>query len=236
MIKEIEENGCYFGHLSEINPLLLEKLEKLQPLLNKDFYTKVTHSYLGNGEYNGEKVESTLANSIEEAEEIKNKWLIKKQNGLEVWQIFNTFNNDNHIGTQILNELMPTIRELFSLIIEYCYGSDMLDKIWDINRNVVNVTNFTQNCYIEHHSDGGNPNMVCNILIYLNKDWEDGDGAELIIEDKFTQKPKWGNFAVLDFIKHNPPHSVSPYLSHTKNRFAVLTGVLTKENNFIYNS
>lgn len=233
MIKEIEENGCYFGHLSEINPLLLEKLEKLQPLLDKEFYTKVTHSYLGGFD---NKIESTQTNTFSEAEKIKNKWLVKKESGLEVWQIFYTFNNDNHIGTQILNELMPTIRELFSSIIEYCYGRDMLDKIWDINRNVVNVTNLTQNCFIEHHSDGGNPNMVCNLLIYLNKDWEEGDGAELIIRDKFKQEPKWGNFAVLDFIKHNPSHLVTPSLSSTKNRFAVLTGVLMKENNFIYNS
>ncbi len=232
MIKEIEENGCYFGHLSEINPMLLEKLEKLKPLLNRDFYTRVTHSYLGNS---SEKIESTITSTFEEAESIKNVWLDKKAKQ-NVWQIFYTFNNENNEGSKILSELITDIRELFLPIIEYCYGKETLNKIWEINRNLINVTNFTKNCYIDDHSDGGNPNMVCNILIYLNKDWEEGDGAELIIKNKFKQQPKWGNFAVLDFVKHNPSHSVLPFLSTEKNRFAVLTGVLTKENNFIYNS
>ena len=232
MIKEIEENGCYFGHLSEINPLLLEKLEKLQPLLNRNFYTKVTHSYLGNP---SNKMESTTVPTFEEAESVKNLWLSKKIEN-KVWQIFYTFNNENDEGSKILSDLIVDIRELFLPILEYCYGKEILNKILEINRNLINVTNFTKDCYIENHSDGGNPYMVCNILIYLNKDWIDGDGAELVVKNKFKQYPKWGNFAVLDFIKHNPSHLVTPSLSLTNNRFAVLTGVLMKENNFIYNT
>jgi Rps23 Pro-64 3,4-dihydroxylase Tpa1-like proline 4-hydroxylase len=232
MIKEIEENGCYFGHLSEINPSLLNKLEKLNPLLNREFYTRVTHSYFGNS---SDKIESTTVSTFKEAEIIKNDWLKRKYKD-RVWQIFYTFNNENNEGSKILSDLIPDIRELFSEIITYCYGEETLDRIWEINRNLINVTNFTKDCYIDNHADGGNPNMVCNILIYLNKDWVDGDGCELVIGNKFKQQPKWGNFAVLDFVKHNPSHSVTPYLSENNNRFAVLTGVLTKENNFIYNS
>ena len=229
MIKEIEENGCYFGHLSEINPTLLEKLEKLQPLLNRDFYTRVTHSYLGNST---EKIESTTTSTFEEAETVKTIWLDKKSKQ-NVWQIFYTFNNENDKGSKILSELISDIRELFLPIIEYCYGKEILDKIWEINRNLINVTNFTKDCYIEDHADGGNPNMVCNILIYLNKDWQEGDGAELVIKNKFKQQPKWGNFAVLDFTKHNPSHLVTTIENPNLNRFAVLTGVLLKENRFI---
>lgn len=232
MIKEIKENGLYFGHLSEINPLLLEKLEKLQPLLNRNFYTRVTHSYFGKST---NKIESTTTSTFEEAESVKTLWLNRKKKD-NVWQIFYTFNNENDEGSKILSDLIIDIRELFLPILEYCYGKEMLDKILEINRNLINVTNFTKDCYIEDHSDGGNPNMVCNILIYLNKDWIEGNGAELVVKNKFKQQPKWGNFAVLDFTKHNPSHSVTPSLSLTNNRFAVLTGVLMKENNFIYNA
>ena len=226
MIKQIEENGCYFGHLSEINPNLLNKLEELTPLLNKEFYTKVTHSYLGNYET---KIEGTSTNSFEEAELVKKLWLDKKNKGENVWQIFYTLNNDNNDGCTTLGNLIPIIRELFESIIEYCYGKEILEKIWEINRNLINVTNFTKDCFIDNHSDGGSPNMVCNILIYLNKDWKDGDGGELCIKSKFTQQPKWGNFAVLDFVKDNPSHLVTPIITDI-NRFAVLTGVLLKEN------
>jgi len=72
--------------------------------------------------------------------------------------------------------------------------------------------------------------LVCNILIYLNKEWSEGDGGELCIKKTFTQQPKWGNFAVLDFVKDNPSHLVTPIINQNKNRFAVLTGVLLKEN------
>lgn len=228
--EELQKNGCYFGHISEINSEILNKLENLEPLLDREFYTKVTHSYLG--QYDN-KIESTQANTFSEAEFIKNEWLLKKKSGLDVWQIFYTFNNDNDRGSKILQNLLPDIKDLFIPIIEYCYGSEILSDIWDINRNVINLTNFTEGCFIENHSDGGSPNMVCNILIYLNKNWEEGDGGELVIKEQFKQTPKWGNFAVLDFTKHNPSHLVNSVKSPHLNRFAVLTGVLLKENRFI---
>lgn len=227
MVNEITEKGCYFGHLSEIDDTLLDKLEKLSNLLDRNYYTKVTHSYLGS---NNNKIESTLANSFEEAESIKNNWLSKKNNGLNVWQVFYTFDNENKKGTQLLQNSLETIKELFLPIIEYCYGKDIISEIWDINRNLINLTNFTEGCFIDNHSDGGSPNMVCNILIYLNKDWKEGDGGELCIKETYTQQPKWGNFAVLDFVKDNPSHLVTPIITPEINRFAVLTGVLLKEN------
>lgn len=229
MIKEIEQNGCYFGHLSEINPLLLEKLETLTPILNREYYTRVTHSYFG---IDPNKIESTFTSTFDEAEIVKKQWISDKDNK-KVWQVFYTFNNDNDEGCNVLQKMIPQIRELFLSIVEYCYGKEMLDKIWDINRNVINLTNFTEGCFIDDHSDGGSPNMVCNILIYLNKDWQKEMGGELVIKNEFNQEPKWGNFAVLDFIKHNPSHLVTPILTSNTNRFAVLTGVLLKENEFI---
>lgn len=231
MVKEeLQTNGCYFGHISEINSEIFNKLENLKPLLDREFYTKVTHSYL---EQYGDKIESTQANTFIEAETIKNEWLLKKNSGLDVWQIFYTFNNDNDKGSRILQDLLPNIKELFIPIIEYCYGSEILDKIWDINRNVINLTNFTKDCFINNHSDGGSPHMVCNILIYLNENWQEEDGGELVIKEQFKQTPKWGNFAVLDFTKHNPSHLVTSVKNSDSNRFAVLTGVLLKESRFI---
>jgi Rps23 Pro-64 3,4-dihydroxylase Tpa1-like proline 4-hydroxylase len=66
----------------------------------------------------------------------------------------------------------------------------------------------------------------------LNEDWEDGDGGELILEQKYKQQPKYGNFAVLDFLKTNPLHLVTPVLKEDSNRFAILTGILYDENYF----
>lgn len=233
MVKqEILEKGCYLGHLSEIDPSLMVKLEKLKPLCNRDFYTKVTHSYLGNGGYDGEKIESTQANSFEEAEEIKKQQLELKKNRKPIWQIFYTFSTENKLGNDILSDNIEIIRGLFLEILGYCYGKDMIDKVWDIHRGVINLTNFTKDCFIDNHADGGSPRMVCNILIYLNEDWEEGDGGELILEEKYKHQPKWGNFAVLDFLHTNPLHLVTPVEKENSNRFAVLTGILYEENYF----
>ena len=223
--EELQTNGYYFGNLSEINPNLLEKLENLKVLLNRDFYTKITHSFVGT---NSNKIESTHTDTFYEAELVKNEWLLKKQKGLDVWQIFYTFNNNNHIGSELLQNLIPIIREIFLEIVKYSYGYEMLGKILEINRNLINVTNFTKGCFIEDHSDGGNPNMVCNILVYLNDDWESENGGELIVKNKYLIQPRWGNFAILDFVKHNPSHSVNSILKSDINRFAVLTGILLK--------
>lgn len=233
MVKQdILEKGCYLGHLSEIDPSLMVELEKLKPLCNRDFYTKVTHSYLGHGGYNQEKIEATETNSFEEAEEIKKQQLELKRNRKPIWQIFHTFSMENQLGNKILFDNMEVIRGLFLKILGYCYGDDMIDKVWDIHRGVINLTNFTKDCFIDNHADGGSPRMVCNILIYLNKEWEDGDGGELILEEKYKQQPKWGNFAVLDFLNTNPLHLVTPVKKEDSNRFALLTGILYDENYF----
>ncbi len=233
MVKnEILEKGCYLGHLSEIDPSLMVELDKLKPLCNRDFYTRVTHSYLGHGEYGREKVESTETNSFLEAEEIKRQQLELKKAGKSIWQIFHTFSMDTQQGNKMLNDNMDVVKTLFLKILSYCYGEDMVDKVWDIHRGVINLTNFTKDCFIENHADGGSPRMVCNILIYLNEDWEDGDGGELVLEEKYKQQPKYGNFAVLDFLKTNPLHLVTPVLKENSNRFAILTGILYDENYF----
>ena len=74
--------------------------------------------------------------------------------------------------------------------------------------------------------------MICNMLIYHNHDWEEGLGGELVLEKKYKQQPKFGNFAVLDFMTHNPFHLVTPIEKEGANRFALLTGILYDENYF----
>ena len=113
--KQIEENGCYLGHLSEIDNSLFEKLNVLKPLLNREYFTRVTHSYLG--EYS-DKIESTTTNSFEEAEAIKELWLSQKNKGKDVWQIFYTINNDNPEGSNVLQNIFPIVKELFISILE----------------------------------------------------------------------------------------------------------------------
>jgi Rps23 Pro-64 3,4-dihydroxylase Tpa1-like proline 4-hydroxylase len=124
------------------------------------------------------------------------------------------------------------MRNLFLEVFKYSYGEDMLDKIWEINEHNINLTHFDKGCWIDRHADGGGKKMVCNMLIYLNDDWKEEDGGELVIEGGGTQQPLFGNFAVLDFMHVNPFHSVTPIKTDNFHRYTILTGILFEENYF----
>ena len=224
--EELTTKGCLFGHLSDINPSLIEELDKLKSIRNPENFTRVTHSY-----YKSVPYEATQTKSYEEAEAVKNMHLDGNKDG-KLWQTFFTWGTDDNKMSHLKMSLIPTMRKLFLEVFRYSYGEDMMDKIWEINESNVNLTHFNKGCWIEPHADGGGKRMVCNMLIYLNDDWKEEDGGELVIEGGGKQQPLFGNFAVLDFMHINPKHSVTPIKTEDFHRYTILTGILFEENYF----
>ncbi|MFT6105825.1 MAG: SM-20-related protein [Rickettsiales bacterium] len=79
--------------------------------------------------------------------------------------------------------------------------------------------------FYKRHSDSfkGEKNRLISMVIYLNKDWQEGDGGILNIYEnkesknpKFSVIPKWGN-AIL-FLSEETPHEV---LVSQKTRFSI---------------
>jgi Rps23 Pro-64 3,4-dihydroxylase Tpa1-like proline 4-hydroxylase len=70
-------------------------------------------------------------------------------------------------------------------------------------------TCFEKDDLIVSHRDAYDTSNKCVILIYLNDDYEDGFGGELIIENKEIVKPIFGQISILDFTKHNVIHEVT---------------------------
>jgi Rps23 Pro-64 3,4-dihydroxylase Tpa1-like proline 4-hydroxylase len=70
-------------------------------------------------------------------------------------------------------------------------------------------TCFEKDDLIVSHKDAYDTTNKCVILIYLNDDYEDGCGGELIIENKEIVKPIFGQISILDFTKHNVIHEVT---------------------------
>lgn len=63
--------------------------------------------------------------------------------------------------------------------------------------------------FIKAHEDGFDARRLCVVLLYLNDDWKEGDGGELVIKNNGKETivlPKLGNYAVLDFTKNNVTH------------------------------
>ena len=167
--EELTTKGCLFGHLSDINPSLIDELKSLESIRNPENFTRVTHSY-----YKQVPFEATSTNSYAEAEEVKNNHLKGNTDG-KLWQTFFTWNNDDNKSSQLKMSLMPTMRNLFLEVFKYAYGDELLDRIWEINGSNINLTHFNKDCWIEPHADGGGKRMICNILIYLNDDFQNGE-------------------------------------------------------------
>lgn len=102
----------------------------------------------------------------------------------------------------------------------------ILDKIYthfypyEYNQDKISVTNFKENCLIHPHNDGYDENRICGILIYMNHDYPENKGGELVIGDKVIT-PKFGTIVALDYTENNLEHSVNK-VAHNDNRFALL--------------
>jgi Rps23 Pro-64 3,4-dihydroxylase Tpa1-like proline 4-hydroxylase len=77
-------------------------------------------------------------------------------------------------------------------------------------------------CYINRHQDGTGGNRLTNILIYLNDDYVDGMGGEIIINDNIKVNPELGKVAILDFSWNNPVHAVTEVLDENFRRITIL--------------
>lgn len=218
----IKETGCYFGNLADLNPALLDELAKLKLLCNPNNFNRLTHSYLKPVEK-----EATTWPSFEEANVQKQYHLDNNLDGT-LWQTFFTFDVDNPNLRELRTQSIEIARPIFLEIFKFIYGEERFNEIEYIEGWNTNITFFNKDCFIGKHADGVSKRMICNILLYLSDDWTENCGGELVIEEKYTQQPKFGNFAVIDFEDINPVHTVSRITSDTFNRYTILTGILKK--------
>jgi len=86
----------------------------------------------------------------------------------------------------------------------------------------VDLTLYLKDNFIENHQDGFDEGRLCVILIYLNDDYKEGYGGELVINKSSIVKPEFGNVAILDFTKNNVYHSVNSVLDDNFKRFAFI--------------
>ena len=71
------------------------------------------------------------------------------------------------------------------------------------------LTLYTNGCFIEKHNDGIDPNRLCVILIYLNKDWIPEYGGEIALANGTIVTPTFGKVVILDFTHNNINHGVN---------------------------
>ena len=102
-------------------------------------------------------------------------------------------------------------------------------KHYDINPPAFDITIYNKDCFIQNHRDGydSTGNRLCVVLLYLNKDWKETDGGELVIideqEERYNIPPQFGNFAILNFTDANLKHEVRKINSDTFNRKTLIS-------------
>jgi Rps23 Pro-64 3,4-dihydroxylase Tpa1-like proline 4-hydroxylase len=96
------------------------------------------------------------------------------------------------------------------------------------------ITYYEDNDFIEMHADGVNETRLCVILLYLNENWNDTFGGELVLENENEKQianvpPKFGDYVILDFTQNNVRHAVNKIKNGFK-RFTYAHFVEMKEN------
>jgi len=180
-----------------------ETKEKLKPIADKIKqieFTNLRHTNCGENDKSND--------SFENLEKLKEEYAPLKK-----WQVWY---QDTNLRTKISEDEYEFIRNLFTSIIEDVYPANSYDKNFFIN-----CTMYNKLCYINRHQDGTAGHRLTNILIYLNEDYVDGMGGEIIINDEKIN-PELGKVAIIDFSKNNPAHAVSEVLDTNFRRITII--------------
>ena len=84
------------------------------------------------------------------------------------------------------------------------------------------ITLYLKDNYISPHEDGIDGNRLCVLLMYLNDDWENGDGGEIVVNEEITIPPLFGNVVILDFTQNNINHEVLKVINENFERYAII--------------
>lgn len=152
-------------------------------------------------------------NSLNRFEKILNKF---KYHTSQCWYFFPAIENDK------LNEIISDIylKTIYDLYLEDIVNKRNYQQI-SISSGT-ELTLYTKNNFIEPHEDGYVKNRLCVLLMYLNDDYQDGYGGELVINESTIVKPEFGNIAILDFTKNNIKHEVLRVINDNFKRFAFI--------------
>ena len=94
------------------------------------------------------------------------------------------------------------------------------------------ITYYDTGCLLKNHGDGTNTGRICSLLIYLNEEYDENNGGILVLDNKEKVIPNFGKVAIIDLQNFDIQHQVTEVTGGI-GRFAFLTFVKTKENEFI---
>ena len=168
----------------------------------------------------GEASINTNFKSFENANEIKNEKLslLKKEDIVQIW-----------LYGHPKNEMAP-LRVLYTELTKYFYD---IDNNVDLNLDI-SISLYNKGCFLNDHIDGKSPvKNYASMLVYLNKDWKEEDGGNLILrgDDNIDYKvvPEFGTVAIIDLQNFDIYHQVEEIVNDVE-RYTIICFPFDKKN------
>lgn len=124
----------------------------------------------------------------------------------------------------------PFYKKIISDIVRYYFD---IDESVELLLPSTYLTYYDKDCVLANHSDGTGTGRVCSLLIYLNETYDENDGGILFLQKNYSVLPVFGNVALIDLQSHDIQHQVTKVTGGI-GRYAILSFVKTKENEFIH--
>jgi Rps23 Pro-64 3,4-dihydroxylase Tpa1-like proline 4-hydroxylase len=128
------------------------------------------------------------------------------------------------------------MKVIFYKILKYFYNKDESTTTLGLQWTLYN-----DGCFLKDHNDGQGEEYqnTCAILIYLNEEWEENWGGNLLLRNtkhandifkKTTHKviPTFGKVAIIDLETFDTSHAVEKVIGE-HNRFTILSFAVSKE-------
>ena len=125
---------------------------------------------------------------------------------------------------------MAPLRVLYTELTKYFYD---IDNNVDLNLDI-SISLYNKGCFLNDHIDGKSPvKNYASMLVYLNKDWKEEDGGNLILrgDDNIDYKvvPEFGTVAIIDLQNFDIYHQVEEIVNDVE-RYTIICFPFDKKN------
>jgi Rps23 Pro-64 3,4-dihydroxylase Tpa1-like proline 4-hydroxylase len=218
---------CDF-ELKDFDENFLEIFEKIKYKSGDEQYqnhfTMIKFDYTGAGEVDGNIQYFGELSTFDEANQKKYELLDKyDERGIaQVWLTAPAFFIDSTTPT-----FTKDLEKCFYKILKYFYNETEEDVILGVQWTLYN-----NDCFLKDHNDGRGDEYqnTCAILIYLNDEWKEEWGGNLVLrntkntnEKKIAHKvvPNFGRVVIIDLKTFDTSHAVEKVIGD-HNRFAII--------------
>ena len=158
--------------------------------------------------------------TFEEANKLKDEKILslKKDDIVQIWLYgYPTYGSNS-------------LRKLFKELTKYFYD---IDDDTDLNLDI-SISLYNKGCFLNDHIDGKSPvKNYASMLVYLNEDWKEEDGGNLILrgDDGIDYKviPEFGTVAIIDLQNFDIYHQVEQVVNDVE-RYTIICFPFDKKN------